>query len=245
MSQEEIQEVILKVEKLSKSFPGVLANDKVSFDVRKGEIHCLLGENGAGKSTLAECLYGTYHPDSGKIFFQGEEIHLNSHLDAIKLGIGMVHQHFQLVAPMTVMENIVAGTDHKGIGINIGPATEKVLKICENYGIELPLDTIISRLPVGQQQWVEILKALYVGADLLLLDEPTLGLGPKLCQEMAATIKWMAEGGLSLILVEQNARLALNLAHRGYVLDIGKIALEGKAEELKNNALVKEAYLGA
>jgi general nucleoside transport system ATP-binding protein len=223
MDQEKTEEIILRVENLSKSFPGVLANDKISLDIRRGEIHCLLGENGAGKSTLAECLYGTYHPDSGKIIFKGEEVRLSSHQDAIKLGIGMVHQHFQLVPPMTVMENIVAGTKHKGIGINIQSATKKVEEICRNYGIELPLNTIISRLPVGQQQWVEILKALYVGAEFLLLDEPTAVLTPQEIERFFSILTRMTRDGLSLILITHKLNEVMDISDRVTVLRKGKL----------------------
>lgn len=239
MIDKSVENVILKVEKLSKSFPGVLANDEVSLEVCKGEIHCLLGENGAGKTTLAECLYGTYRPDSGKIFFRGSEIRLNSHQDAINLGIGMVHQHFQLVPPMTVMENIVAGTEHKGIGINIRPAKEKVQKICRNYGIELPLDSVISRLPVGQQQWVEILKALYVGADFLLLDEPTAVLTPQEIERFFSILTKMTKDGLSIILITHKLNEVIDVSDRVTVLRKGKLVNTVNTSDVNKEELAK------
>lgn len=223
MNQKKVKEIILRVENLSKSFPGVLANDRISLEIRKGEIHCLLGENGAGKSTLAECLYGTYHPDSGKIFFKGEEVRLASHQDAINLGIGMVHQHFQLVPPMTVMENIVAGTVHKGIGLNLRQATKKVKEICRNYGIELPLNTIISQLSVGQQQWVEILKALYVGAEFLLLDEPTAVLTPQEIKRFFSILTKMTRFGLSIILITHKLNEVMDISDRVTIMRKGKL----------------------
>ena len=222
MDQEKIDEIILRVENLSKSFPGVLANDKISLDIRKGEIHCLLGENGAGKSTLAECLYGTYHPDSGKIIFKGEEVRLGSHQDAINLGIGMVHQHFQLVPPMTVMENIVVGTESKGMGLKLGAATEKVERICKNYGIVLDLNAVVSQLPVGKQQWVEILKALYVGAKFLILDEPTAVLTPQEIDKFFSILKKMTKDGLSIILITHKLDEVMDISDRVTVFRKGK-----------------------
>lgn len=216
------QEVILEVENIIKTFPGVVANDNVSMDVRKGEIHCLLGENGAGKTTLAECLYGTYRPDSGRIVYKGKEVHLSSPRDAINLGIGMVHQHFEMIPPMTVIENIVVGTESKGLGLKLAPAMEKVSEICNNYGIELDLSAVVSQLPVGKQQWVEILKALYVGADFLILDEPTAVLTPQEIDKFFSIIKKMTKDGLSIILITHKLNEVMEISDRVTVLRKGK-----------------------
>ena len=216
------QEIILRVENLTKIFPGVVANDNISLEIRKGEIHCLLGENGAGKSTIAECLYGTYRPDSGRIFYKDREVHLSSPRDAINLGIGMVHQHFEMILPMRVMENIVVGTESKGMGLKLGPATEKVAGICKNYGIELDLNAVVSQLPVGKQQWVEILKALYMGAEFLILDEPTAVLTPQEIDKFFATLKKMTRSGLSIILITHKLNEVMGISDRVTVLRKGK-----------------------
>ncbi|MEA1926566.1 MAG: ABC transporter ATP-binding protein [Candidatus Auribacterota bacterium] len=216
------REIILRVENLTKIFPGVVANDKVSLEIRKGEIHCLLGENGAGKSTIAECLYGTYRPDGGRIIYKEKEVHLSSPRDAINLGIGMVHQHFEMIPPMTVMENIVVGTESKGMGLKLGPSTEKVAGICENYGIELDLNTVVSQLPVGKQQWVEILKALYVGAEFLILDEPTAVLTPQEIDKFFTILKKMTLDGLSIILITHKLNEVMEISDRVTVMRKGK-----------------------
>jgi ABC-type uncharacterized transport system ATPase subunit len=157
-------EPLLKVEELTKRFGPVVANDAVSLEVQRGEIHCLLGENGAGKSTLAECIYGFYKPDSGSIYFEGEVANLATPSDAIGLGIGMVHQHFVLVPPLTVIENVIVGTPHSSVLLNVTDAEKKLQALCENYGFTLDLQAKVWQLSVGEQQWVEILKALYVGS---------------------------------------------------------------------------------
>src|SRR5271157_1875498 len=147
-------DVLLQVEHLSKRFPQVLANDDVSFAVRRGEAHCLLGENGAGKSTLAEILYGVHRPDSGTVRYKGKAVAIASPRDAIQLGIGMVHQHFVLIPPLTALENIVMGTQRGGLRIDMQAATRKLEALCSAYDIQLNLGAAISRLCVGEQQWV-------------------------------------------------------------------------------------------
>jgi len=164
---------LLSVENLTKRFARVVANDGITFGVAAGEIHCLFGENGAGKSTLSACIYGYHQPDSGRILYRGKEVQLSSPSDAIRLGIGMVHQHFVLVEAFTVLENIIVGTQESGLRLRDQEARTKIRDICHRYEIDLNLDAYIWELAVGQQQWVEILKALYLGAELLILDEPT------------------------------------------------------------------------
>lgn len=216
------QPVVLRVENLCKRFGGVQANDRVSFEVRKGEIHCLLGENGAGKSTMAECLYGTYQPDSGTITFKGKPIRLTAPRDAINMGIGMVHQHFVLVPPMTVVENIIIGTQHKGLCLRTAQAEEKIQRLCDEYGIDLNIHAAIKELSVSQQQWVEILKALYVGVDLLILDEPTAVLTPQEITGLFNTVKAMARQGLSVVLITHKFAEVLDVSDRITVLRKGK-----------------------
>ena len=173
------EQILLRVENLTKRFPQVLAVDCVSLDVRRGEIHCLLGENGAGKSTLAECIYGYFRPDSGEIYFKGQLIESTSPKDSVALGIGMVHQHFELIEPLSVIENVVLGVEGEGLKLNLSGAENRLRELCSAYGVTLDLNAKIWQLSVGQRQWVEILKTLYLGADLLIFDEPTAVLTPR------------------------------------------------------------------
>ncbi|MDD2236018.1 MAG: ABC transporter ATP-binding protein [Kiritimatiellae bacterium] len=219
----EAASILLRVENLSKRFGSVQANDQVSFEVRKGEIHCLLGENGAGKSTMAECLYGTYKPDSGTIYFKGQEIRLTAPRAAINLGIGMVHQHFVLVPPMSVVENIIIGTQKKGLLLRTEEAETKIQGLCDEYGIDLDIHAAIKELSVSQQQWTEILKALYVGVDLLILDEPTAVLTPQEITALFRTVKKMAEHGLSVVLITHKFAEVLEVSDRITVLRKGKL----------------------
>jgi ABC-type uncharacterized transport system ATPase subunit len=213
---------LLEAVQLTKRFSQVLANDKVDFNVRRGEIHCLLGENGAGKTTLAECLYGFYKPEEGEIRFNGECCNLNSPNDAIHLGIGMVHQHFVLVEPLSVIENIVMGTDHKGLLLDL-PATEKKLaSLCELYDVKINLYAKIWQLSVGEQQWVEILKALYTGVKLLILDEPTAVLTPPEADRLFSVLQRMKDEGLSIIFITHRLKEVMQVSDRVTVLQKGK-----------------------
>jgi len=191
----------LRVEGLTKRFAGVTANDDVHFDLRPGEIHCLFGENGAGKSTLSSCIFGYYRPDSGDIFLNDQPVHIASPMDAIRLGIGMVHQHFALVQDFTVLENIIVGTQRSGWRLNAAEARRKIGDICGGYGIEIDLDAYVWELPVGKQQWVEILKALYLDARVLILDEPTAVLTPGESAILFKIIHKMCQRGMSVILI--------------------------------------------
>lgn len=215
-------EELLRVEELSKQFPQVLANDNISFKVKKGEIHCLLGENGAGKTTLAECLYGFYKPDTGRIYFNGEPVKLSSPSDAIQLGIGMVHQHFVLVPPLTVIENVIVGAEASGMLLDLRQAEKKLLALYENYGVEIDLKTKVWQLSVGEQQWVEILKALYVGSKLLILDEPTAVLTPQEAEKLFTTLKQMTKEGLSIIFITHKLNEVMQVSDRVTVLRKGK-----------------------
>lgn len=190
----------LSVRNLSKRFGSVAANDGVSLEVEPGELHCLLGENGAGKSTLSSCLYGLYEPDEGQIIIDGEERRFRSPADAIRAGIGMVHQHFVLVPPFTVLENIVVGTG-SGLRLNTRGARRRVAELCARHGLQLNLDAPVEDLSVGEQQWVEILKALYLGARVLILDEPTAVLTPQESERLFTMLQQMIVDGLSIILI--------------------------------------------
>ena len=195
------QEALLRVEKLTKRFGQLVAVDKASLDVKRGEVHCLLGENGAGKSTLSECLYGFYRPDGGHLYMAGKPVSFTSPGDAIKRGIGMVHQHFVLVSPLSVIENVVLGTHETGWSANLKEAAARLRVICDRYGIEVDFDAKVWQLSVGEQQWVEILKALYTGAELLILDEPTAVLTPQESERLFRIIGRMTEDGRSVILI--------------------------------------------
>jgi simple sugar transport system ATP-binding protein len=192
---------LLRVENLTKRFARVVANDRITFAVAAGEIHCLFGENGAGKSTLSACIYGYHQPDSGRILYRGKEVQLSSPSDAIRIGIGMVHQHFVLVEAFTVLENIIVGTQESGLRLRDQEARKKIRDICNSYEIDLNLDAYIWELAVGQQQWVEILKALYLGAELLILDEPTAVLTPQESDRLFRIIRQMCAQHLSVILI--------------------------------------------
>lgn len=216
-------ELLLEVAGVSKQFPQVLANDDVSFSVRRGEIHCLLGENGAGKSTLAEILYGVHRPDSGTIRFAGKPVTIAAPRDAINLGIGMVHQHFVLVPPLSVLENIVIGTQHGGLRLDMRTAGRKLASLCAAYGLTLDPNAKISQLCVGEQQWVEILKALYVGVQLLILDEPTASLTPMEADKLFAIIRKMRADGLSLVFITHKMNEVMEVSDRVTVMRKGKV----------------------
>jgi general nucleoside transport system ATP-binding protein len=215
-------EPLVRIECLTKSFGALKANQDISFDIRKGEVHCLLGENGAGKSTLSECLYGFYKPDSGRIFFKGKPLVLNSPKDAVEAGIGMVHQHFILAQPMSVVENIVVGTHIHGLRTNLKQAAVRITELCRQYELQLDPFAKVSTLSVGQQQWVEILKALYVGIDLLILDEPTAVLTPQESIKLFAILKKMTREGLSILLITHKLYEVTSTSDRVTVLRKGR-----------------------
>src|ERR1700694_3518595 len=193
----------VSVRGVTKSFPGVLANADVSFEIRKGEIHALLGENGAGKSTLMNVLSGLYRPDDGEFAIHGERAGFASPRDAIRAGVGMVHQHFMLVPTFTVAENIVLGTYRSGRGVvlDLELAKAEVRELSERYALAADPSKLTSQLTVSAQQRVEILKLLYRGADILILDEPTAVLAPQEVRQLFATLRRLAEQGRTVILV--------------------------------------------
>jgi ABC-type uncharacterized transport system ATPase subunit len=190
----------LSIRNLSKRFGPVQAIDDVSLDVTAGELHCLLGENGAGKSTLSACLYGLYRPDGGRILVEGVEQAFRSPADAIAAGIGMVHQHFVLVPTFTVLENIVVGTG-AGVTLDLAEARKRIRALCDRHALEIALDAVVEDISVGEQQWVEIVKVLYLGARILILDEPTAVLTPQESDRLFALLSRMKADGLSIILI--------------------------------------------
>src|SRR5690348_12096123 len=216
---------LLELRGITKRFPGVLANDDVTFDLRRGEVHALLGENGAGKSTLMNILYGLYTPDEGQIRLNGKPIELGSTKASIEHGIGMVHQHFMLIPVMTVAENIVLATEPRraGVLLDYDAAAKRVREISERYGLAVDPGARIDRITVGQQQRVEILKALYRGAEILILDEPTAVLTPQEAQELFEILRSLKEQGKSIIFISHKLNEVLEIADRITTLRRGKL----------------------
>lgn len=214
---------ILVVDHITKSYGPLVANDHVSFEVQKGHVHCLLGENGAGKSTISKCIYGAAKPDSGSILFKGERIDFSSPRDAIRMGIGMVHQHFVLSPPMNAVENIIVGEESPGFLLNFEAAKKKIQALCDQYGIILDLDMPVSQLSVGKQQWIEILKTLYTGVKLLLLDEPTAVLTPQEVESLFSIVRKMTESGISIILVTHKLHEVMSISDKVTILRKGKV----------------------
>jgi general nucleoside transport system ATP-binding protein len=216
--------LVLELRGITKQFPGVLANDHIDLDLRPGEVHALLGENGAGKSTLMNILYGLYKPDSGEIFVKGKRVTFRSPHEAIPAGIGMVHQHFMLIPVMTVAENIVLAVEptHGGVFLDYGAAANRVRQLSRTFGLELDPSARIQDLTVGQQQRVEILKALYRNADILILDEPTAVLTPQEASELFEIIRTLQREGTSIIFISHKLNEVLDIADRISVLRRGK-----------------------
>jgi simple sugar transport system ATP-binding protein len=227
---------VLELRGITKQFPGVLANDEVDFDLRRGEVHALLGENGAGKSTLMSVLYGLYTADSGEILLNGKPVSISSPKNAIELGIGMVHQHFMLIPVMTVTENIVLAQEPRqgGVLLDYDTAADRVRELSKSFGLAVDPDARIEKITVGQQQRVEILKALYRGAEILILDEPTAVLTPQEAQELFEIIENLKGQGKSIVFISHKLNEVLEIADRISVLRRGKkvetIPREGATE---------------
>jgi len=215
---------VLEVRNITKRFPGVLANDHISFTLEAGEIHTFLGENGAGKSTLMNILYGLYDPDEGEIFINGKQVSIRGPNDAIRQGLGMVHQHFMLVPTLTVAENVVLGTEiTNGWLLDERTANNRIRDLSKQYGLDVPPDALIMDLPVGVQQRVEIVKALYHGADILILDEPTAVLTPQEADELFVVVRSLVAQGKSIIFISHKLREVLAIADRITVLRRGRV----------------------
>nr|WP_302328493.1 ABC transporter ATP-binding protein [Salirhabdus salicampi] len=208
---------------IRKEFPGIVANDDITLQVKKGEIHALLGENGAGKSTLMNVLFGLYQPEKGKIRVKGEDVKITDPNVANDLGIGMVHQHFMLVDTFTVTENIVLGNEpKKGITFDMRKAEEKVRQISEQYGLKVDPKAKIKDISVGMQQRVEILKTLYRGAEILIFDEPTAVLTPQEIRELIDIMGALVREGKSIILITHKLKEIMEIADRCTVIRRGK-----------------------
>src|SRR5262252_7521054 len=237
-------ELVLEMRGIRKEFPGVVANDDVSFDVRRGEVHALLGENGAGKSTLMNILYGLYRPDAGEVRLNGKSVSFSSARDAIQAGIGMVHQHFMLIPVMTVAENIVLGNEpvRDAVVLDEGGAEARVRDLSRRFGLAVDPTALVSQITVGQQQRVEIIKALYRGADVLILDEPTAVLTPQEAAELFPIHRSLQGDGKSIIFITHKLNEVLEIADRITVLRRGKtietVLREGATEESLARAMV-------
>ena len=237
-------DLVLEMQGIRKEFPGVVANDDVSFDVRRGEVHALLGENGAGKSTLMNILYGLYRPDAGEIKLNGKPVSFSSARDAIDAGIGMVHQHFMLIPVMTVAENVVLGTEPVRSGVFLDePAAEKrVADMARTLHFVVDPKALVEDISVGQEQRVEIMKALYRNADLLILDEPTAVLTPQEALDLFEILRTLRREGISIIFISHKLNEVLDIADRITVLRRGKtietVSRKGATEASLARAMV-------
>jgi simple sugar transport system ATP-binding protein len=213
---------IVEMQSITKRFGDLIANDHVNFHLYKGEVHALLGENGAGKTTLMRILYGLYHPDSGVINVKGQPVVIHSPKDAIQLGIGMVTQHFALVPPLTVAENVVLGYQNSFV-LNQTQIEESVAEAAQRFGLEINPKAIVRHLSVGQRQRVEILKALYRNAEILILDEPTAVLIPQEVEALFETLNRLKQEGLSVIFISHKLHEVTQITDRVTVLRDGKV----------------------
>jgi len=219
--------VVLEARGITKRFPGVVANDNVSLKLHQGEVLALLGENGAGKSTLMNILYGLYHQDEGEILVNGQPLRASSPHESIQRGIGMVHQHFQLVPVMTVAENVILGNEvTRGSFLDLRRAGKQIREISRQYGLEVDPDALIADLPVGAQQRVEIIKALYRNAAILILDEPTAVLTPQEADDLVGIMRTLVSQGKSIIFITHKLREVLEIADRIMVLRSGRVVGE-------------------
>ena len=216
-------EYVIEMLNIRKEFPGIVANDDITLQLKKGEIHALLGENGAGKSTLMSVLFGLYQPEAGIIKKDGKEVKINNPNDATALGIGMVHQHFKLVDVFTVMDNIILGAETTKFGfIQKKEARKKVQELSERYGLKVDVDAKVENITVGMQQRVEILKMLYRDNDILIFDEPTAVLTPQEIDELMAIMKGFAREGKSILFITHKLNEIMAVADRVTVLHKGK-----------------------
>ena len=229
---------LLEMRGITKRFPGVLANDRITFDLRAGEVHTLLGENGAGKSTLMKILYGLYQPDDGELRIEGSPTRVTSPIDAIRHGIGMVHQHFMLVPSLTVTENVAMGAVSSKAGrMNLRKVADRIGELSESHGLAVDPDAHIWQLSVGERQRVEIIKALYRDVKLLVLDEPTAVLTPGEVDDLFNILRQMAQDGRGLVFISHKLHEVLALSDRITVLRHGRVTGEVAAAEATREML--------
>ncbi|MFN8384082.1 MAG: ABC transporter ATP-binding protein [Anaerolineales bacterium] len=216
--------IVLEARGITKQFPGVLASDNVNFDLRKGEIHALLGENGAGKSTLMNLIYGLHLPDKGEIIVNGKPIEIKSPNDSIAAGIGMVHQHFMLIPVFTVAENVMLGDEETKRGsLDRASVAAKINEISKQYGLDVDPNALVGPLPVGIQQRVEIVKTLYRNAEIVILDEPTAVLTPQEAEDLFRIMRDLTARGVSIIFITHKLKEVLAVADRITVMRAGRV----------------------
>ena len=229
---------VLEMTDITKSFPGVVANDHVHFDLRAGEVHALLGENGAGKSTLMNILFGIYRQDAGQILLSGKPAEIRSPNHAYELGLGMVHQHFKLVGDFTVTENVILSIeDVRNLVVQTADARRRILELSQEYSLDVDPDARIRDISVGMQQRVEILKVLYRKADIIILDEPTAVLTPQQIRELMRVIRQLRDEGRAIVFISHKLDEIMNVADRCTVLKLGKNQGTVQIEETTKQAL--------
>lgn len=231
--------IVLQAKNISKHFPGVLANDHINFDLRKGEIHTLLGENGAGKTTLMNILDGIYYPDEGEIYLNGKRVDIRSPFEATKNGIGMIHQHFMLVDTLSVLENVVLGLESQGFYLDKKNISEKIAKISKKYNLDINPYAKIWQLSVGEQQRVEIIKTLFRGAKVLIMDEPTAVLTPQETDALFKILRRMIKEDKSIIFISHKLDEVMKISDRITVLRKGKLVGTVDKKEIKQKELAK------
>jgi len=231
---------LVEMRNITKHFPGVRANARVCFDIARGEVHALLGENGAGKSTLMRQLYGLYQPDSGEILVDGERVALRSPADAIRAGIGMIHQHFMLVPSLTVAQNVALGMpSSRAPLLDLKRVSARIDELSREYGLRVDPRAFVWQLSVGEQQRVEIVKALYRGARLLILDEPTAVLTPQEVVDLFLTLKRMAREGHSLVFISHKLQEVMDISDRVTVLRDGEVIGTRSTSSVTRQELVR------
>lgn len=241
MSESESMPPVLELRNITKTFPGVIANDHINLNLQEGEIHALLGENGAGKTTLMNILYGLYTPDEGEIFIRGSKVEIQDPNDAIDQGIGMVHQHFMLIPVFTVTENVMLGVESMrgGIFLDRQAAADRIRDISSRFGLHVDPEIMVEYLPVGIQQRVEIIKVLYREADILILDEPTAVLTPQEVVELFEVIRTLVDQGKSVIFITHKLKEVISIADRISVLRNGKMVGTTTPSESTEGSLAK------
>ncbi len=223
-----------------KRFPGVIANDHINFEVKAGEIHALLGENGAGKTTLMRILYGLYQPDEGQILIDDQPVTIHSPADSIRMGLGMIHQHFMLIPSLSVAANIALGLpSSRGMLLDLDIVSRRVRDLSNRYGLHVDPNAMVWQLSVGEQQRVEILKALYRGAALLILDEPTAVLTPQEVDDLFVTLRRMAGEGHALIFISHKLHEVTSITDRVTVLRNGRVIQTLNTKDTNRNELAR------
>jgi ABC-type uncharacterized transport system ATPase subunit len=232
---------LLELQGITKRFPGVLANDHINLTLEPGEIHALLGENGAGKTTLMNILYGLYRPDEGKIFVRGQEVNITSPSQAIQMGIGMVHQHFMLIPPFTVTENVMLGdeTVKDAVFLDRAAVAARIREISEQYGLQVDPNAYVKDMSVGAQQRVEIVKILYRNAGMLILDEPTAVLTPQEVEDLFHVVHGLVERGVSIIFISHKLKEVMAIADRITVLRNGRVVGTTRPAETNMESLAR------